>query len=435
MQTASKKVVNGWAMYDWANSVYNLVITSTIFPAYYEAVTGDGNENTLIDKIKIGDYEFSNTALYNYILAIAFVIVAFMSPILSSIADYRGNKKQFLRFFCTMGSLSCASLYFFDSNHIIGGLISVIIACVGFWSSLVFYNSYLPEIAAPEDRDRISAKGFMMGYIGSVLLQIICFVFVLKPELFGITVGKASQISFLLVGVWWVSFGWLAISRLPASKGVKGAHSKNLITQGYKELHKVWIELKTQPLLKQFLVSFFFYNMGVQTVMLAATLYGKSELNIPTTNLIIAILIIQLVAIPGAHLMAKLASKWGNFNTLMVAILIWIGGCIMGYYLPRNSVMPFYSLAIIVGFVMGGIQSVSRSTYSKLMPETHDTTSYFSFYDVTEKVAIVIGMFSFGFINEITGSQRNSVLALCIFFIIGFVLLYRTSKLKGHAGI
>ena len=435
MQTASKKVVNGWAMYDWANSVYNLVITSTIFPAYYEAVTGDGNENTLIDKIKIGNYEFSNTALYNYILAIAFVIVAIMSPILSSIADYRGNKKQFLRFFCTMGSLSCASLYFFDSDHIMGGLISVIIACVGFWSSLVFYNSYLPEIAAPEDRDRISAKGFMMGYIGSVLLQIICFVFVLKPELFGITVGKASQISFLLVGVWWVSFGWLAISRLPASKGVKGAHSKNLITQGYKELHKVWLELKTQPLLKQFLFSFFFYNMGVQTVMLAATLYGKSELNIPTTNLIIAILIIQLVAIPGAHLMAKLASKWGNFNTLMVAIVIWIGGCIMGYYLPRNSVMPFYSLAIIVGFVMGGIQSVSRSTYSKLMPETQDTTSYFSFYDVTEKVAIVIGMFSFGFINEITGSQRNSVLALCIFFIIGFVLLYRTSKLKGYAGI
>ena len=435
MQTASKKVVNGWAMYDWANSVYNLVITSTIFPAYYEAVTGDGNENTLIDKIKIGEYEFSNTALYNYILAFAFVIVAIMSPILSSIADYRGNKKQFLRFFCTMGSLSCASLYFFDSDHIIGGLISVIIACVGFWSSLVFYNSYLPEIAAPGERDRISAKGFMMGYIGSVLLQLICFVFVLKPELFGITVGKASQISFLLVGVWWVSFGWLAISRLPESKGVKGAHSKNLFTQGYKELHKVWLELKTQPLLKQFLFSFFFYNMGVQTIMLAATLYGKSELNIPTTNLIIAILIIQLVAIPGALLMAKMASKWGNFNTLMVAIVIWIGGCIMGYYLPRNSVMPFYSLAIVVGFVMGGIQSVSRSTYSKLMPETHDTTSYFSFYDVTEKVAIVIGMFSFGFINEITGSQRNSVLALCIFFIIGFVLLYRTSKLKGHAVI
>ena len=435
MQTASKKVVNGWAMYDWANSVYNLVITSTIFPAYYEAVTGDGNENTLIDKIKIGSFEFSNTALYNYVLAVAFVIGAILSPILSSIADYRGNKKQFLRFFCTMGSLACASLYFFDSNHIIGGLFSVIVACVGFWGSLVFYNSYLPEIAAPEDRDRISAKGFMMGYIGSVLLQIICFVFVLKPELFGITVGKASQISFLLVGIWWMAFGWMSISRLPEGKGVKGIHSNNLITQGYKEIHKVWLELKTQPILKQFLASFFFYNMGVQTIMLAATLYGKSELNIPTTNLIIAILIIQIVAIPGANLMAKLASKWGNFNTIMVAILIWIGGCVMGYLLPRNGIVPFYTLAILVGFVMGGIQSVSRSTYSKLMPNTHDTTSYFSFFDVTEKIAIVIGMFSFGIINEITGSQRNSVLALCSFFIIGLVLLYRTSKLKGHAGI
>jgi UMF1 family MFS transporter len=435
MQTAPKKVINGWAMYDWANSVYNLVITSTIFPAYYEAVTGDGNDATLIDKIKIGNYEFSNTALYNYILGIAFVVVAILSPILSSIADYRGNKKQFLRFFCTLGSLSCASLYFFDKDHITGGLISVIIACIGFWSSLVFYNSYLPEIAAPEDRDSISAKGFMMGYIGSVLLQLICFVFVLKPELFGITVGKASQISFLLVGIWWIGFGWLAIGRLPAGKGVKGAHTKNLFTQGYKELHKVWLELKTQPTLKRFLFSFFFYNMGVQTVMLAATLYGKSELNIPTTNLILAILIIQVVAIPGAHLMAKLASKWGNFNTLMIAVVIWIGGCIMGYYLPRNSVMPFYTLAVIVGFVMGGIQSVSRSTYSKLMPATHDTTSYFSFYDVTEKIAIVIGMFSFGYINEITGSQRNSVLALTIFFIVGFILLFRTSKLDKHATI
>ncbi|MEK0423846.1 MAG: hypothetical protein RLZ95_1756 [Bacteroidota bacterium] len=433
MQTAPKKVINGWAMYDWANSVYNLVITSTIFPAYYEAITGDGNDNTLVDKIKIGNIEFSNTALYNYVLGIAFVVVAILSPILSSIADYRGNKKQFLRFFCTMGSLSCASLYFFDANHIIGGLISVIVACIGFWSSLVFYNSYLPEIAAPEDRDRVSAKGFMMGYIGSVLLQLICFVFVLKPTLFGITVAKASQISFLLVGIWWIGFGWFSINRLPASKGVKGAHTKNLFTQGYKELHKVWQELKAQPILKRFLVSFFFYNMGVQTVMLAATLYGKSELNIPTTNLILAILIIQIVAIPGANLMAKLATKWGNFNTLMIAVTIWICGCVMGYYLPRNNIELFYALAIVVGFVMGGIQSVSRSTYSKLMPETHDTTSYFSFYDVTEKVAIVIGMFSFGYINELTGSQRNSVLALGIFFVIGFVLLYRTSKIEKHA--
>jgi len=436
MHTASKKVVHSWTMYDWANSVYSLVITSTIFPAYYEAVTSDGNDSTYIDKVQIGPFEFVNTALYNYALAIAFIIVALISPLLSSIADYKGNKKQFLQFFCTMGSLACASLYFFDRDHVNGGLISVIIACVGFWGSLVFYNSYLPEIAAPEDRDRISAKGFTMGYIGSVILQIICFVFVLKPGLFGITVGKASQISFLLVGVWWFGFGQYYISKLPEGVGVELANKKTgLLTAGYTELHKVWLQLKHLPILKKFLYSFFFYNMGVQTIMLAATLYGKSELNIPTTNLIIAILIIQLVAIPGAYFMAKLATSWGNFNTLMVAVLIWIGACVVGYFIPRDGVIQFYSLAILVGFVMGGIQSVSRSTYSKLMPETHDTTSFFSFYDVTEKIAIVIGMFSFGMINEITGSQRNSVLALCIFFIIGFILLFYTSKQKENAVI
>jgi UMF1 family MFS transporter len=436
MQTASKKVINSWTMYDWANSVYSLVISSTIFPAFYEAVTGDGNETTLIDKVTIGSFTFINTALYNYVLAIAFIIVALLSPLLSSIADFRGNKKQFLRFFCTLGSLACCSFYFFDASRIELGLISMIVACIGFWSSLVFYNSYLPEIAAPADQDRVSAKGFMMGYIGAVILQLVCFVFVLKPDLFGITVGKASQISFLLAGIWWFGFGHWSITNLPASiKNTKTDQSDNVFVGGYKELHKVWLQLKKLPTLDRFLGAFFFYNMGVQTVMLAATLYGKSELNIPTTNLIIAILIIQLVAIPGAMLMSKMAVKIGNFNTLMIAVSFWIAICIIGYFVPRNGITEFYCLATMVGFVMGGIQSVSRSTYAKLMPPTEDTTSFFSFFDVTEKVAIVIGMFSFGFIIELTGSQKNAVLGLGAFFIIGLILLYRASLKNKHANL
>lgn len=429
MQTASKKVINGWAMYDWANSVYNLVITSTIFPAYYEAVTGDGNETTINDTVKIFGREFVNTSLYNYALAIAFFIVAVMSPILSSIADFKGNKKQFLFFFCTMGSVACSAMYFFDKTNLVYGLACLIIACIGFWGSLVFYNSYLPEIAAPEDQDRVSARGFAMGYIGSVILQIICFVFVMSPETFGINGGKAAQISFLLVGIWWWGFGQFALSRLP--KGTPALHKKNegsILTNGYKELNKVWKQLSQMPVLKRYLAAFFFYNMGVQTVMLAATLYGKSELNIPTTNLIIAILIIQLVAVPGAYLIAKLSEKIGNFRALMFTIFFWIVLCVVGYTIPRNGINQFYTLAVLVGFVMGGIQSLSRSTYAKLMPETKDTTSFFSFYDVTEKIAIVIGMFSFGYINEITGSQRNSVLALVTFFVIGFVLLLLAMK-------
>lgn len=432
MQTASKRVINGWAMYDWANSVYNLVITSTIFPAYFEIVTGDGNDATSNDTVTLFGREFVNTALYNYALAVAFMIVALMSPLLSSIADYKGNKKKFLFFFCTLGSVACSALFFYDRSNLAYGLACMIIACVGYWSSLVFYNSFLPEIAAPKDQDKVSAKGFAMGYIGSVILQVVCFVFVLKHELFGITAGKGSQISFLLVGIWWWGFGQLALSRLPKSKPTGTPNSGSIVTNGYKELNKVWKQLKALPVLKKYLFAFFFYNMGVQTVMLAATLYGKSELNIPTTNLIIAILIIQLVAIPGAYTIAKLSDKLGNFRALMITVALWIVLCIIGYLLPRDGINEFYGLAILVGFVMGGIQSLSRSTYAKLMPETEDTTSFFSFYDVTEKIAIVIGMFSFGYINELSGSQRNSVLALVLFFVIGLILLTFASANQRH---
>ncbi len=423
MQTASKKIVNGWAMYDWANSSYNLVITSTIFPAYFEAITGDGNDATITDKVSFLGREFVNTSLYNYSLAVAFLIVAIMSPLLSSIADYRGNKKKFMNFFLTMGSLACAGLFFFDKDSLLLGVICMIVGCVGFWGSLVYYNSFLPEIASPLDRDRISARGFAYGYVGSVILQLICFVFVMKYELFGITEAKGSQISFLLVGVWWFGFGQFSLSRLPRSQPAGTGEQRNVFVSGYKELNKVFRQLIHLTLLKRFLLAFFFYNMGVQTVMLAATLYGKSELQLPTENLIIAILIIQLIAIPGAYTISKLSSRIGNLNALMICVLVWVGICICAYRLPQKGIYEFYALATLVGFVMGGIQSLSRSTYAKFMPVTKDTASFFSFYDVTEKIAIVIGMFSFGFINELTGSQRSSVLALMIFFIIGFLLL------------
>ena len=428
MQTTSKKEVKAWAMYDWANSVYNLVITSTIFPAYFESMTGDGNDNTSNDIVHLFGREFVNTSLYNYALATAFLVVAFLSPLLSSIADFKGNKKSFLRFFLTLGSVSCSILFFYNQTNLLLGLTCMILACIGFWASLVFYNSFLPEIAAPKDRDKISARGFAYGYIGSVLLQIICFVFLMMNDSFGISKGFAAQLSFLLVGVWWFGFGNYSLNRLPNSIPAREGNQNNLLTNGYKELRKVWNQLIHLPILKRFLCAFFFYNMGVQTVLLAATLYGKSELAIPTENLIIAILIIQLIAIPGAFTVAKLSSRIGNLNALMVCVFIWIVACIAGFQIPKHGINQFYLLATIVGFVMGGIQSLSRSTYSKLMPETKDTVSFFSFYDVTEKIAIVIGMFGFGYITEITGSQRNSVLALISFFTLGLLLLWFTKN-------
>ena len=429
MQTASKKVINGWAMFDWANSVYNLVITSTIFPAYYEAITAERTENE-ISYVKFMGREYVNTSLYNYTIAFALLIVALILPLLTSIADFKGNKKQFMAVFFTLGSVACAGLYFFtDSSTLWIGITCMIVACICFWSSYVFSNSFLPEIAAPGDRDRVSARGFAYGYVGSVILQVICFVFVMKNDLFGITKSEGSRISFLLVGLWWLVFGYFSLSRLPKPLAAGNSLShNNIITNGYKELIKVWKQLKQMPTIKRYLGAFFFYNMGVQTVMLAATLYGKSELEIPVENLIIAILLIQLVAIPGAYSISKLSEKIGNFKALMVVITFWILLCIAAYFVPKHAIVQFYILGACVGFVMGGIQSLSRSTYSKLMPETKDTASFFSFYDVTEKIAVVIGMLSFGFITEITGSQRSSVLALAVFFLIGLLILYSALK-------
>lgn len=431
MQTAPKKVVNGWAMYDWASSSYNLVITSTIFPTYFEAIAVD-NASVSKTTVTFLGRQFENTALYNYAIALAMLIVAVMSPLLSSIADFKGNKKKFLNFYLTMGSLACAAMYFFERDTLWLGLFSVVIACVGFWGAQVFYNSFLPEIASVQDRDKVSAKGFSYGYIGSVLLQLICFGFVMgKP--FGISEDKGAQISFLLVGIWWWAFGQFSLRRLPkpAAAG-SGDMQHNVLSNGYKELRKVWSQLKQLPPLKRYLLAFFFYNMGVQTVMLVAALYGKSELEIPTTNLIIAILIIQLIAIPGAYVISRLSSRIGNINTLMTLVVLWIFLCIGAFYLPKGGIYPFYALGAGVGFVMGGIQSLSRSTYAKLMPETRDTASFFSFYDVTEKIAAVVGIFSFGFITELTKTQRNSVLALATFFVIGLLLLFyaRAAKSK-----
>lgn len=419
-------------MYDWANSSYNLVITSTIFPTYFEAIAVDDRAISKTTVTFLGR-QFENTALYNYSLAFAMLIVAFMSPILSSIADYKGNKKKFLNFFMTMGSLACALLFFFDGSTLGLGVICIIMACVGFWGSQVFYNSFLLDIAAPKDRDHVSAKGFAYGYVGSVLLQLICFVFVFFPGIIGGTkeTNIQYQTCFLLVGIWWWGFGQFSLRRLPPSVPAgTGDQNRRVLSQGYQELRKVWQQVKTIRPLKRFLIAFFFYNMGVQTVMLVAALYGKSELELPTENLIIAILIIQLIAIPGAFAISWVSSKIGNLQTLMAVVILWIIICVAGYMIPKGGIYEFYALGAAVGFVMGGIQSLSRSTNAKLIPPTKDTVSFFSFYDVTEKIAAVIGIFSFGYITELTGSQRNSVLGLAVFFVIGFFLLLYAAVAK-----
>jgi len=422
----SKKMIRGWAMYDWANSAYNLVITSTIFPVYYDALTSvkDANGSVISRNIDLLGWHVESGALYNYAISLAYLVIAILSPILSSVADGRGNKKRFLQFFCYLGALACCLLFFFTKERLALGLGTCIIAAIGYCGSLVFYNAYLPEIAPVELQDKVSAKGFAYGYIGSVLLQIVCFVLVLvKP--FGMSDGLAARLSFLLVGLWWMGFAQITFRALPSK--IKGIGTQvTLWNNGLKELKKVLSEVKTMPVMKRYLTAFFFYSMGVQTVMIAATLFGSQELGLSATQLISCILIIQLVAIGGAQLMAWLSGKYGNISVLLWVVLVWIGICVLAYFI--QTAVGYYIVATLVGIVMGGIQALSRSTYSKFMPATKDTASYFSLYDVTEKVAIVLGTFSFGFVQQLTGSMRYSVVALAIFFLIGLVALSTIRK-------
>ncbi|HEY0668867.1 MAG TPA: MFS transporter [Sphingobacteriaceae bacterium] len=422
-----KSIIRSWAMFDWANSAYNLVITSTIFPAYYTIITTT-EENG--DKVSFFGMQFVNTALSNYALSAAYLVMAVLLPLLSSTADYHGNKKTFMKLFTYMGGAACIGLFFFKLETLELGIICFIIAAMGYIGGVMFNNSYLPEIATPEEQDRVSAKGFAYGYVGSVLLQIICFVFVLKPEWFGITDGSLpARLSFLLVGVWWIVFAQIPFRKLP--KGSQNHEKLNTrsVHSGFQELQKVWRQLGHTPVLKRFLLGFFFYSMGVQTVMLVAANFGEKILHLGTAKLIGIILIIQIVAIAGAFVMSFFAKRSGNIPVLIGVLIIWVGVCFSAYFIENEY--QFYVLAAIVGLVMGGIQSLSRSTYSKFLPEnTPDTASYFSFYDVTEKLAIVIGLFSFAYIEEFTGSMRNSALFLNVFFLIGMFVLVSVLYVK-----
>lgn len=428
LQKGDKKLLNAWAFYDWANSVYSLVIASAVFPLFYGALFRSAG----VEEIEVFGMVLRKSPLIFYTTAIAFTIVAIISPILSGIADYIGNKKFFLKLFCYIGALSTIGLYWFNLEHIYLGLLMYLLALVGFWGSLVFYNSYLPDIAFPEQQDAISAKGFSMGYIGSVLLLLLCLFMILGHKMFGFEdEGTPTRLSFVLTGIWWIGFSQYTYRHLPKGNSQHGKFTKDVVLQGFKELRGIWVSLQDQLRLKRYLFAFFVYSMAVQTVMLAAAYFGEQELewgsdSERTSGLIISILLIQLVAVLGAILTSKLSAKIGNIKALVYINIVWIVICAWAYFV--YTPVQFYITAAFVGLVMGGIQSLSRSTYAKFLPETDDTTSYFSFYDVAEKIGIIIGMFLYGLIEEITGSMRFSIVFLILFFAVGVFLLLKVPK-------
>ena len=432
LERGSKKLINAWAFYDWANSVYPLVISTAVFPIYYSSMAS--SFANIEGKIVFLGALWNPTTLYDYTLAFSFLIVAFISPILSCIADYTGDKLKFLKRFCLLGSISVISLFFFKGESTLWiALLCTVFASIGFWGSIVFYNAYLPEVAYPEQQDAVSAKGFIYGYVGSVLLLIFSLVLVQKPEWFGITDPTfAPRITFALVGVWWFGFAQITYKRLPKNE-LNQKSDKEYIWNGFLELKSVFKSLNSQSHLKYFLMAFFFLSVGVQTIILMAGIFGSEELGLPTFNLILTILIVQIVAIFGAYLFSKLSDRIGNISTLKITLCIWGLVCFIAFVLDKdqpNVDNYFYAMGIVLGFVLGATQSLTRSTYSKLLPETQDHATYFSFYDVTEKIAIVLGMIVFGLLIAITGSMQYSVLALAGFFFMAFLCLFKLKRTK-----
>jgi UMF1 family MFS transporter len=472
-----KKIINSWAMYDWANSVFSLTIATAIFPIYFNkmckvASVAQGGMVDGIYYLNFWGMKVIGAELYSFVVSAGFFIVAFLSPLLSGIADFKQNKKFFLKVFCYMGSASCIGMYFFTANTIPLGVILFMLSLVGFAGSIVFYNAFLPEIASEDMLDKVSAKGFSMGYIGSVILLIINLLTIMMPNMFfpiqskaaelmaanpnftfevateeakSIYAGVATRLSFVSVGIWWAGFAQIMFKNVPEVHSNK-MYDGNILSKGFEEMKKVWIQVKQQPIMLKYLLGFFFTSMGVQTVMYVASLFGEEELHLETAVLIGTILVIQLIAIFGAWAFSRISAIIGNIYTLIITIIIWMVICFLAYSIRdtpeyftfgssqvKKVVIHFMGLGVLVGIVMGGIQSMFRSTYAKLIPEdTTDTASYFSFFDVCEKFAIVLGTFSYGLLNGITHSMRLSVVALAIYFLVGLLFIIQIKNFKSY---
>lgn len=469
------KIMRAWAFYDWANSVYSLVITSTIFPIYYTILTTNFNKKVFVPEaneyqevpvrhmIGIFGDSYEPDAVLSFSYAISFFLVVLLSPFLSSLADSIGNKKSFLQFFCYLGATSCMGLAMFTGmNNIFLGLLFSITASVGFWGSLVFYNSFLPDIATPEKQDALSARGFIFGYVGSVVLLIICLYLIQgiteDPKVRNILI----RVTFLITGAWWFGFSQYTFKHLPQFGNVKDKLPKDLVLlnhknilknyeeqggffevlkdninfyadvakESFRELFRVGNRLFTNKNLKFFLFSYFFYSIGMQTIFLMATPFGSTVIfpkNDDKYKLIITILVIQVIAILGAFLFSRLSKKIGNKNVISIAIIIWIGCCLSAFLMKKenpNLQNQFYILAGLIGLVMGGLQSMSRSTYSKLLPEnSQENTTFFSFYDVLEKIAIIFGMLIFSVMIQKFGNMQYAFIFMSVFFGLGLILI------------
>lgn len=431
---SNKKTIFGWLAYTWANSPYSLAIITAIFPSYYSQVSKEAAvriENN-ISIVNFLGFETSSVSLFSYAVSLSYLVITLTSPLIGAISDYTGNKKIFMWLFSTLGSLACLLLYFFDKSNYNLGVFAFSLGAICFSFCHIFTDSLLPEITTPENYSKLSAKGFIAGYMGSVLHLIISLTLIINYQFFGFQNEIAPvKRSFILVGIWW--FGFSQITFFTYKNNLKEVSKfDSVIKNSFENLYNAYIEVKKTDIIKWFLVSYFFYNMGVQTSIYMSSLFATEEVHLKSSELIITILLIQFVAILGTYVLTKISKNRSYSKILIFSTLFWIGLCFYAYFVKTS--FQFYLLSVGVGLIMGSVQSLSRGVFSTLISDKNEKATFFSFYSIVDKASIIIALFIYGLVNQLTHSMRTSIFCIIFFFILAFftTLKFKKSTAKSN---
>jgi UMF1 family MFS transporter len=413
---AKKKLQRSWMMYDFGNSAFATTIMAAVLPVYYSNVAASGLEEGLA------------TSYWGYSQSISVLIVAILAPILGAISDYSAAKKKFLQFFAFMGIIASILLMFVGEGDYILASVLFIVGSIGFSGGNIFYDGFLPEVAEGEEMDKVSAGGYAYGYVGGGILLTINILMILNPQWFGLAdTVIATQLSFASVGVWWLLFSIPLFKNIKEEKKVPVKRDRSYISIGFSRVGNTFREIKQYKQALIFLLAFWLYNDGISTIMRMATIYG-AEIGIAGNDLIVALLITQFVGIPFTFFFGWLAAKITAKRALTITLVIYMIITILGYFMV--SALQFYILAIAVGMVQGGAQSLSRSIFGRMIPENKHA-EFFGFYGISSKFAAVFGPFIFAFVGQITGNSRFGILSLIFFFIAGIILLRFVDVDKG----
>jgi UMF1 family MFS transporter len=420
-----KKTIFGWCMYDWANSAFATTILAAVLPIYFVSIVPEGGVDISI--LGFTFHAFA-TPLWSFSITIAMVIVALSAPVLGAIADYSRAKRQFLIFYTYLGAVFTALLVTVGYGDYLRASLFFIIALIGFAGGMVFYNAFLPEIAPEGEREYVSGKGFAFGYLGGGILLLLNLLMIEKHGWFGIPdAAWGARLSFLTVGVWWGLFA-IPTFRFVRDRKDKVAAKVRYIRHGFKTLADTFRKMRRFTELVKFLISFLIYNDGVQTVIVMAAIFGREELGFEASTLIGCLLMVQIIGFPAALFMGRLAQWIGEKRTIYLCLIVYCIIVIYGFFMSQP--WEFWVLGFLVGLVQGGSQAISRSLYSSLLPVGH-SAEFFGFFAIANRFASIFGPLIFGLVAVLTGSIRNSILAIIVFFIVGFLILMTVDVEQG----